>query len=164
MILVWGQTQQSTAYDQVEYPIFSSAPPSPIGSALDAKLGSFELGPGLPPLDLNEPVKGILLLHIIVNYWKDSCGINTGPYLVDHTLQTPTSRDACSASLVLSPRLRLSVEAMRAQDWSLASQHGMYRLVLTIAPHHGAVQQPKAFVAIEQADGALTDNVVCIPN
>jgi hypothetical protein len=41
---------------------------------------------------------------------------------------------------------------MRAQRWSLASQHGMYRLVLVMAPHHRPVQQPKAFVAIEQAD------------
>jgi hypothetical protein len=39
----------------------------------------------------------------------------------------------------------LGAGTMRAQHWSLASQHGLCRLVPKVAPHHSPVQQPKAF-------------------
>ena len=72
--------------------------------------------------------------------------------LFDQTLHEPTNRGHLFSPFGLSPRLRSGVEAMRAQHWSLASQHGMYRLVPVMVPHHRPVQQPKAFVVIEQAD------------
>jgi hypothetical protein len=42
----------------------------------------------------------------------------------------------------------LGAGTMRAQHWSLASQHGLCRLVPKVAPHHHPAQPPKAFVAM----------------
>lgn len=99
------------------------------------------MGSDVPPFQLSSPedVNNISEYR----YSKDSCGINIMSFY-------STTRCNRRFNVLFQPsrvvaEAGLGVEAMRAQHWSLASQHGLCRLVTKVAPHHRPVQQPKAF-------------------
>jgi hypothetical protein len=66
---------------------------------------------------------------------KDFNGINTGPICSTRRRTRWSVEGQCPASSVCR-RGGLAALRLCAQHWSLASQHGIYRLVRKIAPHH----------------------------